>query len=419
MSNLLAYQGGNYSTILQKLWFLQKIGANAVHISCPFASARPRYDHWSGLTNPYAHGFCPTNFRDLNLRFGSENELRSFVRGCQEAGIKVIGEMTFHFGPGSSFPVGWATDRKYWCMKVLPRLNLSNPQVRSYVLQTIEWFADLGFYGLRLDTAFELPLEFLALVVEAAQRRGLFLVGEVFNGNPQYVQDLPKGIFWTDYPLNFQLFEVIAGRGAVSKLHDLLSHPYSRECSLATFVSNHDVASMVRECVKRSSDPDTAIKHARARMLMALALIFVVRGVPAIYYLDSWALSVEGMADPLGTNRIPTPWGQRPVLADAISKLTVLRQTRPEFAHGRYVELWLPGPAQVWAFARVGRRSTIVLVNNEDHSIDLASLGGIDAQGYLPPGTVRCLVRPGKTFSVEGGRLYGKLAPRSVYLLGS
>ncbi|PNY79672.1 alpha-amylase family glycosyl hydrolase [Deinococcus koreensis] len=419
LANPLAFQGGSYNTLLEVLSSIRALGACSVHVSCPFAPAEPRWDVWTGLQNPAAHGFWPKNFRELNHRFGSQSELRRFIRSCQAAEMKVIGEMTFHFGPGASFPEGWATPREDWCMGVLPRLNLRNPEVRAYVLQTVDWFADMGFWGIRLDTAFELPSEFLGAVIATAQRRGLFLIGEVFDGDPTLVQGLLKGVHWTDYPMNFSMFEVLAGKGSVEQLHALLAHPYSREQSLATFVDNHDVASFVRECVRRSSDPGNAIKYARARMLMALSLIMVVRGVPTIYYLDSWALNLEGMADPLGSNRLPAPWGQRPILETAIARLSTLRHTRPELAHGTYRELWLPGPRNVWAFAKIGLQSTVVLLNNEDEAVDLTDLGGIDAQGLLPDGTIHCLLRPGKSFVIEGGRISGVLAPRSVYLLGN
>jgi len=418
LSNPLAFQGGSYDSILEVLWFLTELGVTAIHLSCPFQQVRAQLDPWTGLINSFSHGFCPQNFKTLNVEFGTLADLKRFIRGCGEARIKVIGELTFHFGPDASFKEGWTTPREDWCMGILPRLNLKNPQVRTYILETVDWFADQGFYGIRLDTAFELPQEFLNVVVTSAQRRNLFLIGEVFVGDPDQIQCLPQGVHWTDYPLSFSLFEVIAGRSDVTQLHQLMTHPYSQGL-LATFVDNHDVASLVRECVKRSGNPAQAIKFARARLLMALTILMVVRGVPTIYYLDPWALSVEGMADPLGTNRLPTPWQQRPVFQLAISKLTHLRQTRSELANGTYRELWLPGSKNVWVFAKTNKRTIVVLVNNEDHHVKLDDLGGIDAQGLLVDGKHTCMLRPGKHFLVEDNRISGKLAPRSVYLLGS
>jgi hypothetical protein len=99
--------------------------------------------------------------------------------------------------------------------------------------------------------------------------------------------------------------------------------------------------------------------------------------------------------------------------------LSTLRHGRPELAHGRYQELWLPGVQNVWAFAKIGLSSTVVLVNNEDHAVSLADLGDINAQGLLPDGEHTCLLRPGKVFHVEDHRISGILGPRSVYLLGN
>lgn len=418
-SNSLLHQGGGYNTLVEVLPQISALGATSIHISCVFKPVRPRWDLHSGLFTEANHGFWPANFRDLNPNFGSLAELEGFISRAREMGIKIVGEMTFHFGPGAEFLPGWHSGEK--CMGVLPKLDLENPEAMNYVLQTVEWFADMGFWGVRLDTAFELQEQHLRAVIATAQNRELFLIGEVFEGDPDVLSRLQGGVQWTDYPLNFNLFEVIAGKGSVTRLHDLLSHPYSRQQSLATFVDNHDVASFVRECVRETVPGDYMdnIKQSRARLLMALTLIFAIRGIPTVYYLDAWGLNLEGMASPTGQNRQPAPWAQRPMLAAAVSKLAALRHARPELETGTYQQLWLPGPANVWAFAKVGAESTVVILNNEDRPVDLDAIGKINAQGILPDGTAHCLLRPGKTFLVEGGRISGVIGPRSVYLLGS
>lgn len=419
--NLVSHQGGTYASLQEKLGFWAELGATQLHISCPFAAADALVDRNTGLMATGYHGFWPKDFRTLEPRFGSEADLRAFIEAAGLLGMEIIGEMTFHVGEGAeqALPSTWVLqDKSKWCMGFLPRLDLDTPAVMQYVCATLTNLKDLGFAGVRLDTAFELSPQHLATIVSAGQAAGLSLIGEVFSGDPAALEALDDRVVWTDYPLNYALFSVLAKREAgLEQLHKLLIHPYGASPQqLQTFVDNHDVASFCKEVTRGGAQP---ISIARERMAMALSLVFVVRGNPAVYYLDPWALALEGMADPLGTNRLAAPWDQEPTLESLIQNLVALRKARPELSIGAYRELWLPGDAQLWVFAKsLNGYKTVVILNNEDYGINLADIG-LNCQGRLPDGDHTCLLRPGKSFSIEGGRVSGTLAPRSIYLLGN
>ena len=73
----------------------------------------------------------------------------------------------------------------------LPDLDQSNSFVRStltnWIKQTVSRY---GFDGIRVDTSPEVPKDFWS---EYSQSAGVYSVGEVFSGNPDYVSGYQVG----------------------------------------------------------------------------------------------------------------------------------------------------------------------------------------------------------------------------------
>ena len=79
----------------------------------------------------------------------------------------------------------FATQAEVCRLANLPDLNQSNSFVRSTLKSWVnDTISKYGFDGIRVDTTPEVPMDFWA---EYSRSAGVFSIGEVFNGNPQYV----------------------------------------------------------------------------------------------------------------------------------------------------------------------------------------------------------------------------------------
>jgi glycosidase len=178
--------------------------------------------------------------------------------------------------------------------------------VKGWIDVWSTWISKFGIDGYRIDTAKHVNPEFwqafIPAILKAAKAAGKTdfpIYGEVYDSNPlktaQFVrtQAFP-GIL--DFPFQSNVTSFItSGQGAEKLVElfnadDLYTTANSSAYGLTTFLGNHDmgrIGMFVEDAA--SSDAD-----ALAKSKLANALLFLLRGGPAIYYGDEKGMTGGG-----------------------------------------------------------------------------------------------------------------------------
>jgi alpha-amylase len=204
-------------------------------------------------------------------------------------------------------------------------LNQSNPSVAqkltSWVKTTVQKY---NIDGLRIDTVPEVDKSFWSAFVASA---GIYAVGEVFNGNPQYVGSYQKpngpipGVL--SYPLFFTLRNVFAKQQSMNQIQSM-EKQYKQDMGnlsyIASFVDNHDNPRFLFE------NPDkTLYKNALLYGLFAT-------GIPIVYYGSEQGF--DGGNDPLNREVLwPTKYSESGDLYKFIKTAVGLRKTLQVWEH--------------------------------------------------------------------------------------
>lgn len=246
------------------------------------------------------HGYWAEDFNEINPYFGSKEDLKSLVNSAHNRSMFVMVDVVAnHVGPVSDFtsiiPFN-ESDHYHNCANCpqdctiqdynnqvqtefcrlagLPDLNQTNPFVRNYLIQWInDTVREYNFDGLRVDTVPEIDKDFWTEFSAAA---GVFGMGEVFNGNTQYVASYEGPVTTVlSYPLYFKLRSIFVEKTSFYGLEALLQE-YERtfhdQSILGNFIDNHDRPRFLFDQTDK-----TQYKNALAYTVMA-------QGIPIIYY---------------------------------------------------------------------------------------------------------------------------------------
>lgn len=357
------------------------LGCNALYIGPLFESG--------------SHGYDTTDYKRLDRRLGSNEDLKEFVALCHEKGVKVIFDGVFnHVGRDffafqdlkahreNSRYKDWFCNVNFWGnneyndgfsygnwggFNLLVKLNQRNGEVQNYIREVIHyWVKEFDVDGLRLDAADVLDFGFMNMLRRTADevKPDFWLMGEVIHGeysrwvNREHLHcvtnyHLHKALFSGHNDHNY--FEIAH---TVKRIYDMdRSRPEGLK--LYNFVDNHDVE---RIASKLRSGAHFAPVH---------VLLYTLPGVPSIYYGSEFGIR--------GRKRRGSDAPLRPALcltdfADAleenpctrlIARLGQVRQRSAALSCGDYQQLLLT--TKQYAFSRtLGEETVLVLVNNDD-----------------------------------------------------
>lgn len=360
---------------------------------CRLDTLRPWAEHLAslGCTALYigplfesvGHGYETTDYRRLDSRLGTNGDLKAFVAFCHSLGVRVIFDAVFNHTGRDFFAfrdlrekreasayrdwyrgVNFRGDNSYhdgftyetWGgYELLAKLNLQNPAVVGYLLDTVRfWVEEFDVDGLRLDAADVLDFDFLKALRCLADgvKPEFWLMGEVIHGD--YTRWVNDGMLHsvTNYRLHKALFSshndgnYFELAHTVEQLGTLCGRLYS-------FVDNHDVERI-----------QTRLR-CKANYLPVHVLLFALPGIPSIYYGSEFA--VEGRKEAYSDASL------RPALrledfggephAVIIRALAKARASEPALRSGSYEKLLLT--TTNYAFARrLGDREALAAVNN-------------------------------------------------------
>ena len=178
--------------------------------------------------------------------------------------------------------------------------------VKGWIEVWSNWITKFGIDGYRIDTAKHVNPEFwqafIPAILKAAKAAGKTdfpIYGEVYDSNPlttaQFVRNQAfPGILDFAFQSNVTAF-VTNGRGAEKLVElfnadDLYTTATTSAYGLTTFLGNHDMGRIGMFIENAASDDADAL----AKSKLANALLFLLRGGPALYYGDEKGMTGRG-----------------------------------------------------------------------------------------------------------------------------
>ena len=403
------------NTLLPWIDHIKEIGCTALYIGPLFESV--------------GHGYETTDYKKLDSRLGTNEDLKNFVAACHEKGIKVIFDGVFNhtgrdffafkdiqqnrehsrylnwycnvnFGGNNEYNDGFSYEN-WGGYNLLVKLNQRNPEVQNYICNVIRfWVSEFDVDGIRLDAADVLDFDFMrALRRTAAEvKEDFWLMGEVIHGDYSRWVNGETLHSVTNYALHKALYSGHNDHNYFEIAHTVKYLQNMGNLDLYNFVDNHDVE---RIYTKLSNKAHFAPVH---------VLLYTLPGVPSIYYGSEFG--IEGKKEKFSDDSL------RPALniedyADAVQKnpctsliaaLGKVRQHTPALSYGSYAELQLTN--RQFAFARdLDGVRVIVTVNNDDNAAGMSLPAGNCAE-YI--GTLTS-----QKVSVQGGRINVTVAANS------
>lgn len=403
------------NTLLPWIDHIREIGCTALYIGPLFESV--------------GHGYETTDYKKLDSRLGTNEDLKNFVAACHEKEIKVIFDGVFNhtgrdffafkdiqqnrehsrylnwycnvnFGGNTEYNDGFSYEN-WGGYNLLVKLNQRNPEVQNYICDVIRfWVSEFDVDGIRLDAADVLDFDFMrALRRTAAEvKEDFWLMGEVIHGDYSRWVNGEMLHSVTNYALHKALYSGHNDHNYFEIAHTVKYLQNMGNLDLYNFVDNHDVE---RIYTKLSNKAHFAPVH---------VLLYTLPGVPSIYYGSEFG--IEGKKEKFSDDSL------RPALdikdyADAVQKnpctaliaaLGKIRQHTPALSYGSYAELQLTN--RQFAFARdLDGIRVIVTVNNDDNAADMSLPAGNCAE-YI--GTLT-----GRKVPVQDGRINVTVAANS------
>lgn len=303
------FLGGTIIGIIEKLSYIRDLGINTIWIS-PFYK-----------TSEY-HGYHITDFYEVDPHFGTKKDIEKLIETVHKYNMRIITDFVpnhcsdqhpyfleaqqnknsdyrrwFYFN-------NWPDN--YLCFlnfKQLPKINLSYPNARNYIINAAKHWLSLGFDGYRLDhvigpshrfwqdfkTEIKSMFPNVILIGEAWMKGIKFndlktinikhkFLKWIFGSSSDYL--LKEYIREFDGVLDFRLQEIIQDYIAKSRLtekefyHQIKSHykKYPNSYFLPIFLDNHDMNRFLFEC-----------KNNKEKLKQAAEIQFSI-GQPAIIY---------------------------------------------------------------------------------------------------------------------------------------
>ena len=399
-------------TLFPWISHIREIGCNALYIGPLFESV--------------GHGYETTDYKKLDSRLGTNEDLTAFVKECHSQGIRVILDGVFNHTGRDFFAfqdikknrenspyrdwychVNFCGNNEYndgfsyenWGgYNLLVKLNQHNPAVRDYICDVIRfWVSEFDIDGIRLDAADVLDFSYMESMRRTANevKSDFWLMGEVIHGD--YIRWVNEGTLHsvTNYHLHKALYSGHNDHNYFEIAHTVkrlygMGGNRTDGLKLYNFVDNHDVERIYTKLVEKAHFAPVHI------------LLYTLPGIPSIYYGSEFG--IEGRKERHSDHSL------RPALdleeyrealeqngcTKLIRALGLIRQNTDALSCGDYRELVLTN--RQYAFSRSYEGQTVIVVVNNDNNDAKVSLPASDAGEYTD-------ALSGEIVSVENGKL--------------
>lgn len=253
------------------------------------------------------HGYDTIDYRKVDSRIGDNNSFKAICQTLHENGIRIILDGVFnHVGRDffafkdvqqnlqNSPYCGWFNNLNFWNRSPygdnfsyegwaghydLVKLNLDNPDVTNYLLDSVKfWIDEFDIDGLRLDAADCISIEFFKKLrtVCKSKKPDFWLYGELTHGdysrwaNREALDSATnyecyKGIYSSHNDHNY--FEIAHSLGRQFANGGIYQDIYT-----FNFVDNHDVNRIVNMLKDKN------------HLANVYSMMYTMPGVPSIYY---------------------------------------------------------------------------------------------------------------------------------------
>ena len=371
------------------------------------------------LFQSVGHGYETTDYKALDSRLGTNDDLAAFVKKCHEAGLKVIFDGVFNHTGRDFFAFrdikekreasayrDWYCNVNFWGnneyndgfsydnwggYNLLVKLNQRNPAVRDYICDVIRfWVSEFDVDGIRLDAADVLDFDFMKALRRTADevKPDFWLMGEVIHGDYSHWANENTLHSVTNYTLHKALYS-----GHNDHNYFEIAHTVQRtngmvptHIKLYNFVDNHDVERIYTKLMNKAHYTPVHI------------LLYTLPGIPSVYYGSEFG--IEGRKERWSDASLrpyidladhASDRTENPCTALIASLGKIHAEWKQDLVWGDFRQLALTN--QQYAFAR-GR--LIVAVNNSDGEAWM----NVEAADGAYVGLLS-----GRRFDVSGGRL--------------
>ena len=287
--------------VLDSIEHFKQLGVNAILFNPVFESSR--------------HGYDTIDYRRVDCRLGDNESFKKICDTLRENGIRVILDGVFNHVGREFFAFKDVREKKWdspycgWFQNLnfngsspfgdpfwyegwaghydLVKLNLQNPEVVKYLLDSVcFWIDEFGIDGLRIDAADVMDCGFFRQLRNTCKSKkpDFWLYGEMVGGD--YNRVTREGML--DSVTNYECY-----KGIYSSHNDHnyfeIAHSLNRQFGNGgiyrgiytyNFVDNHDVNRVASELRDKN------------HLCNVYTLLFTMPGVPSIYYGSEFA--VEG-----------------------------------------------------------------------------------------------------------------------------
>lgn len=394
----LAYNGGDFQGIIDKLDYIHDMGFTAIRLSPIFDNAPGGY-----------HGFWVNNFYQTEEHFGSIKTFQTLVKEAHKRNMKVLVDFVAN-NVAASHP--WTSDpsKQGWFHKKqeitdwnnqeqvengwvdgLPDLNQDNPDVKTYLIDAAKWWikkTDIDGYS--LPAINQVPVAFWKDFSKKVkqEKKDFFLMGVPSGKAPvdllkyenagidsmfdnSYSENIRQKFATTDESMN-PLFT------SLEKKKNVVNNPYL----LATFMDNEYTARFTKDIVDKRQFPG-------ARWKTAFVYLYTTPGIPVVYYGSEIALNGGSAPDNYGQMNFRADTD----LIDYVTKLAKLRNQLPSLTRGTMKMLYEKDGMSVYQRKYKGE-TAIIAINNtkESQHVTLTNEqieGGKELRGLLEGDLVR------------------------------
>ena len=316
---------------------IKSLGFTAVWVT-PLVVQQPFSEQGAGY-----HGYWGIDFLNVDPHLGTKVDLMAFSACAKKLNLKLIldvvtnhtGDVIKYDARSAYIPAGqenaknpaWLNDLSNYhnvgdinhcwgegdCTKIgdfstLDDLATEKPVVYQGWGEVYgSWIKQYGFVGFRVDTAKHVDDNFFKnwspLINTAAKSVGInnfTIFGEVTQNNPAdlmtYVRQ-NKMQTALDFPFQMNVTDFAAGLSSASNLSDFFLNddyytgPDSSASNLVTFLGNHDMGRIGFILAAKKEQPAAQLLP---RTLLAHALLYLSRGIPAVYYGDEVGMTGTG-----------------------------------------------------------------------------------------------------------------------------
>ena len=370
------------NTLIPFISQIKKLNCSALYIGPLFESV--------------GHGYETTDYKKLDSRLGTNEDLTEFVKECHKQGIRVILDGVFNhtgrdffafkdirenressrykdwycnvnFYGNNEYNDGFSYDN-WGGYNLLAKLNQHNNEVREYICDVIRfWVNEFDIDGIRLDAADVLDFNYMQMLRKVANevKPDFWLMGEVIHGD--YIRwvngDTLHSV--TNYHLHKALysghndhnyFEIAH---TVKRLYEMGGNRPDG-LKLYNFADNHDVERIYTKLNNKS------------HFIPVHILMYTLPGVPSVYYGSEFGIEGQKQRGSDDSLRPAISYEEyinaveKNDLTNLISRLGKIRLDTKALSYGTYKELLLT--TGQYAFERnYNGESVIVTVNNSDN----------------------------------------------------